>query len=192
MRRSPHVLTLFAVVALAFAANAPAAAASTVGSTTTVTFSLASGEKVAAAGDLKLTIQNFRVDDRSIVLVARVSGTAVAGPVAATFTNVRIVAAITNLRADCAAGTLSFNFRATVPTRGIAVTVAGVPVEVRGALTLRGSVTISTAAIATVDPELAATVGALICEIEALLTGGASLDDVVARLNAVLSNLPLP
>ena len=194
MSRWRSTLSITALVVLAFASYAPAATASpTLASATTATLSLPSGETVTASGDLDLTVQNFNLNDRSIVLVARVSGTLSAGPVEATLTNVKIVAAITNLQANCASGTLSFNYRATVPTKGISVTVGGATVQLRRAVTLRGSVTISTADIdPTLDPtgELTAAVGRLICEIETLLATGASLDAVVAELNAVLSSLP--
>jgi uncharacterized Fe-S cluster-containing protein len=80
---------------------------------------LAGGQTVTASGSVELTIQRLSVDDGSIVLVDGLNGTLTAGSVTATFTNVRIVAAITNLQANCEAGTLSFNYRVTVPTRGI-------------------------------------------------------------------------
>jgi len=177
-----------AVVVLAAASYAPSAgAATTLSSSTTATLRLSDGETVTASGSLALSVQRFSVNDDSIVLVGQVSGTLAAGPVTATFTNVRVVAAITNLQANCEAGSLSFNFRVTVPTRGISVTVDGISVQLRGAVTLRGSVAIATADIA--DEELRAAVGDLICQIDQLLEGGASLDDVVAALNAVLSQL---
>jgi hypothetical protein len=189
MRRWRPTLFITALVVLAVASYAPApAAASTLTSNTTATLSLAGGETLTVSGNLQATIQNFNVNDDSIVVVARVSGTLSAGTVVATFTNVKIVAAIRNLEASCASGTLSFSFRVTIPTKGISVTVGGVPVSLRGAVTLRGSVVISTADIA--DPELAAAVGELICQIETLLETGASLDAVVAELNTVLSTLP--
>lgn len=193
MRHWREFFVLVTVAVLAAGAYAPpAAAAPTVTSNTTATLTLTGGQSVAVSGSVALTIQHFEVDDDSIVLVARLSGQlsgTVAGiPVAATFTNVRVVAAITNLQANCAAGTVSFNYRVTVPTQGISVTVGGVPVTLRGAVTLRGSLAIATSQIA--DPELAAAVGALICEIERLLASGASLEDVVVALNAVLNRLP--
>lgn len=193
MRRWREFLIATAIVVLAAGAYTPAAAAApTVASNATASLSLADGQSVAVTGSVALTIQHFEVDDDSIVLVGRLngqlSGTLAGIPVTATFSNVRVVAAITNLQASCAAGTLSFNYRVTVPTQGISVTVGGTAVPLRGAITLRGSVAISTSQIA--DEDLRAAVGALICEIEALLDGGVNLDDVVAALNTVLSKLP--
>ena len=55
-------------------------------------------------------------------------------------------------------------------------------------MTLDGtSVTITTAQIAAMSPELAELVGTLICDIETLLKTGASLDAVVTDLNALLA-----
>jgi hypothetical protein len=186
-------LIVLTVVALAGGIYAPAASASsTINSNTTATLRLATGQSVAVTGSVALTVERFEVDDDSIVLVARLngqlSGTLLGLPVTATFTNVRVVAAITNLQANCAAGTLSFNYRVTVPTQGISVTIGGISIPLRGAVTLRGSVAISASQIA--DEDLRAAVGTLICEIEQLLQGGAGFDDVVAVLNAVLSKLP--
>ena len=195
MRRWGYKSLLIAVVAVSAAFYAPAAgAATTLTSPVNATVTLASGQTVSVGGTVALTIQQFKVNDKSIVLVARLGGTLTAvtplGTVSATFTNVRVNAAITNLQANCAAGTLGFNFRITIPTSGVNVTVAGVPLTLRGAVTLRGSVAISTADIAAIDPELARLVGALICDLQTLLATGGSLDAVVADLNAVLAALP--
>jgi len=192
MKRLRAVLIAL-TAALALGVATPAAqAAATVNSSTSATLTLATDQTVQVAGSLSLTVDRFEANDDSIVLVARlngqVSGTLAGIPVSATFNNVRVVAAMTNLQANCDAGTLSFNYRVTVPTQGITVTVAGINVPLRGAVTLRGSVTIATSQIA--DEGVADVVGALICEIDDLLEGGATLDDVVAVLNRVLSNLP--
>ena len=195
MKHLRLVAGVAAVAVLTGGVFVPAAEASpTVRSDANATLTLAGGQSLSVAGNLALTVQRFEVGDDSIVVVARLSGqlsgTLAGIPVTATFTNVRVVAAITNLQANCAAGTLSFKYRVTVPTQGIAVTIGGVPVPLRGAVTLRGSVALSTAQIAEIDPDLAAAVGELICQIETLLQTGASLEDVVAALNAVLANLP--
>jgi hypothetical protein len=189
------VAVVAAVAVLAGGVFAPAAEASpTVTSNANATLTLVGGQSVSVAGNIALTVQRFEVDDDSIVLVGRLSGqlsgTLEGVPVTATFSNVRVVAAITNLQANCAAGTLSFNYRITVPTRGITVTVGGLPVQLRGAITLRGSVAITTAQIAEIDAGLAEAVGTLICQIETLLETGVPLEDVVAALNAVLNSLP--
>ena len=189
------LMLLVAVVASAAAAYAPAAGAATkLSSPVSATLTLASGQTVTVSGNVELTIQQFQVNDRSIVLVARLSGTLTAETsletVTAIFTNVKVNAAITNLQADCDAGTLSFNYRLTIPTSGISVTVDDVPVPLRGAVTLRGSVAISTVQIAAVDPALAQIVGELICDIDTLLSTGGSLDAIVADLNAIVSSLP--
>jgi hypothetical protein len=194
MRGWRQILVAIGVVVVSAAMYAPTAgAATTLSSSATATLTLSSGQTVTASGSVALTIQQFSVNDNSIVLVGRLNGTLTAvtsfGTVTATFTNVRVSAAITNLRADCGAGTLSFNYRVTVPTKGISVTVDGTPVPLRGAVTLRGSVTITTAEIAAIDPDLATAVGTLICDIETLLNTGPSLDAVVADLNAVLAEL---
>ena len=193
MKRWGYKSLLIAVVAVSAAFYAPAAgAATTLTSPVNATVTLASGQTATVSGGVELTVQQFKVNDKSIVLVARLGGTLTAvtplGTVAATFTNVRVNAAITNLQANCTAGTLSFNFRITIPTGGVNVTIDGVGVTLRGAVTLRGSVAISTADIA--DPALAQLVGDLICDIQTLLATGGSLDAVVADLNAVLAAFP--
>jgi hypothetical protein len=68
MRRWRPTLFITALVVLAVASYAPApAAASTLTSNTTATLSLAGGETLTVSGNLQATIQNFNVNDDSIV-----------------------------------------------------------------------------------------------------------------------------
>lgn len=170
-----------------------AAAATTLSSHVNAKLTLATGQTLTASGDIALTIQQFNVNDRSIVLIGRVNGTLTADVaglgVTATFNNVKVVAQVTNLQANCSAGTLSFNYRVTIPTSGITVTVGGTQVQLRGAVTLGGSVSISTAQIAAISPELAIAVGQLICDIQTVQQTGGSLDAIVADLNAIVAEL---
>jgi hypothetical protein len=69
------------------------------------------------------------------------TGTTSAGDtVTATFTNTKVVLTVSNLQANCSAGTLSFDFRAVIPPSGVEVTVNGAPVSLKKAVVLTGSV----------------------------------------------------
>jgi len=194
MLKQLKVLVVVAAVVVAAIYFPAAAAARTLTSSANAKLTLSTGQTLNASGSVALTIQQFNVNDKSIVLIGRVNGTLTAnvstlGTVTATFTNVKVVAQVTNLQANCSAGTLSFNYRVTIPTSGISVTVNGTPVPLRGAVTLAGSVSISTAQIAAISPTLATAVGQLTCDIETLQQTGGSLDAIVADLNAILAEL---
>ena len=150
---------------------------------------LSTGDTVTVSGSLSVAITQFKVQGGKIVagatLNGSLSGTTSSGDtVTATFTNTKVVLTISNLQANCSAGTLSFDFRAVIPPSGVDVTVNGVPVSLKKAVVLTGSVTVSTASIS--DPSVAGRAGALICQLDSLLKSGASLDAIVDKLNQLL------
>ena len=188
-------LPLALAVLLTLTARMPSAAAATADGTvlsanvSPTSLTLSTGETVTVSGSLSVTIKQFKVQGGKLVAVATLNGTLIgttsAGDtVTATFTNAKVVLTITNLQANCSAGTLSFDFRAVIPPSGVEVTVNGAPVSLKKAVVLTGSVTVSTASIS--DPSVAGRAGALICQLDRLLKSGASLDATVDRLNQLL------
>ncbi len=192
-RRSILALVAAGLLAIGPTATPAAASAATVFSvplTTLVT--LSSGETVTVSGTLNVAIAQFKVQDSQIIANATLNGsltgtTSSLGTVNGAFTNTKVVLKITHLQANCQAGTLSFDFTAVVPSSGVDVTVNGEPVSLKGPIRLSGTISISTATIS--DPATAAKVGAIICRIDALLKSGASLDQIVNQLNALLNAL---
>jgi len=188
------LLVLSAAVVLA----SPAGAASTANGTLLkatippTSLKLSTGETVTVSGSLDVAIAQFNVQDGKIVANATLSGTLMGTTssnetVVATFTNTRIVARVTDLQADCQAGTLSFTLHAVVPANSVDVTVNGTPVSLKGPIKLKVPIAISTAEIS--DPATAGKVGAIICKSDSLLKSGGSLDQIVNQLTALLRAL---
>jgi hypothetical protein len=194
-------LSILTLAAAALLAVGPAAAPATASAGTAFTvplntsLTLSSGETVTVSGSLSFAIAQFKVQDGQIVANATLNGSLIGtttslGTVTATFSNAKVVLKISNLQANCQAGTLSFDFKAVVPSNGVDVTVNGEPVSLKGPIKLSGHVSISTTEVAELaDAATAAKVGAIICRIDALLHNGGSVDQIVNQLNALLNAL---
>jgi Ca2+-dependent lipid-binding protein len=188
------LLVLSAAVVLASPAGAASTASGTLLTATipSTSLKLSTGETVTVRGELSVAIAQFNVQDGKIVTNATLAGSLTATTssgetVVVTFTNTRIVARVTDLQADCQAGTLSFTLQALVPTNSVDVTVNETPVSLKGPIKLTVPIAISTADIS--DPATAGKVGAIICQIDRLLKSGGSLDRIVNQLNALLRTL---
>jgi hypothetical protein len=194
LKRLGCLLLGLAAMAAVTARMPSAGAAPSAGTILTATISpisltLSTGETATVSGSLSVTITQFKVQDGKIVAVANLNGTltgttSAGDTVTATFTNAKVVLTVSNLQANCSAGTLSFDLRAVIPPSGVEVTVNGAPVSLKKAVVLTGSVTVSTASIA--DPSVAGRAGALICQLDSLLKSGASLEAIVDKLNQLL------
>jgi hypothetical protein len=197
LKRLGCLLLGLAAMAAVTARMPSAGAAPSAGTILTATISpisltLSTGETATVSGSLSVTITQFKVQDGKIVAVANLNGTltgttSAGDTVTATFTNAKVVLTVSNLQANCSAGTLSFDLRAVIPPSGVEVTVNGAPVSLKKAVVLTGSVTVSTASIS--DPSVAGRAGALICQLDSLLKSGASLEAIVDKLNQLLQVL---
>ena len=185
--------SLVLLAAVVFASPATAASGTTFNATIPPTsLKLSTGGTVTVSGTVSVAIAQFTVQDGAIVADATLTGsltgqTSTGDMVTASFTNTRVVARVTNLQADCRAGTVSFNLSAVVQPNGVDVSVNGSPVALRGPIRLTVPIAVSTADIS--DPATAGRVGAIICRLDARLDGGGSLDQIVNQLNALLKAL---